>query len=47
VRKKCVATFQKEQSIQELNEPIKELEQKEFFTPTEAAKLLVSMFNSA
>lgn len=40
VRKERVAAYKKEQSIQELNEPIKDLEQKEFFTPTEAAKLL-------
>ncbi len=40
VRKERVAAYQKEQSIQELNEPIKDLEQKEFFTPTEAGMLL-------
>lgn len=40
VKKERIAAYQKEQYIQELNEPIKDLAQKEFFTPTEAAKLL-------
>lgn len=40
VRKERITAYQKELSIKEYNEPLKDLEQKEFFTPIEAAKLL-------
>lgn len=40
MKKERVAAYQKELSIQEFNDSIKDLEQKEFFTPTEGAKLL-------
>lgn len=40
VRKERISAYQKELSIKEYNEPLKDLEQREFFTPTAAAKLL-------
>lgn len=40
VRKERIATYQKELSIKEHNEPLKDLELREFFNPIEAAKLL-------
>ena len=40
VRKERIAAYQKELSIKEYNEPLKDLEQKDFFNPIEAAKLL-------
>ncbi len=40
VRKERISAYQKELSFKEYNEPLKDLEQREFFTPTAAAKLL-------
>ncbi len=40
VRKERISAYQKELSFKEYNEPLKDLEQREFFTPTVAAKLL-------
>ena len=40
VRKERIATYQKELSIKEHNEPLKDLELREFFNPIEPAKLL-------
>lgn len=40
VRKERISAYQKELAIKEYNEPFKDLEQREFFTPTVAAKLL-------
>lgn len=40
VRKKRISAYQKELSIKEYNESLKDLDQREFFTPTAAAKLL-------
>lgn len=40
VRKERISAYQKELSFKEYNEPLKDLEQREFFTPTTAAKLL-------
>ncbi len=40
VRKKRISAYQKELSFKEYNEPLKDLEQREFFTPTAVAKLL-------
>lgn len=40
VRKERISAYQKELSFKEYNEPLKDLEQREFFTPTMAAKLL-------
>lgn len=40
VRKERISAYQKELSFKEYNELLKDLEQREFFTPTAAAKLL-------
>ena len=40
VRKERISAYQKELSFKEYNEPLKDLEQREFFTPTTAAQLL-------
>ena len=40
VRKERISAYQKELSFKEYNEHLKDLEQREFFTPTAAAKLL-------
>lgn len=40
VRKERISAYQKELSFKEYNEPLKDLEQREFFAPTAAAKLL-------
>lgn len=40
VRKERITAYKKELSIKEYNEPLKDLEQREFFNPIEAAKLL-------
>ena len=39
VRKERISAYQKELSFKEYNEPLKDLEQREFFTPTTAAQL--------
>lgn len=40
VRQERIISYQKELSLKEQNEPIKDLEHREFFNPIEAAKLL-------
>lgn len=40
VRKERIITYQKELSIKERTEPLKDLEQREYFTPVEVATLL-------